>query len=182
MAEGKGHRTDGQTETSRKKTRPAAPAEMEIEDTPGGGNCSKRRGRRKPPRVPSLNLRRFRSALCDWPSRQIGWRHVDGFDVVEEQVQRVWIFGEGVNSFVSIENIEIGKCRVQLLTHYGGALEGDEDLVIQLAFIMQVYPNFLTIVPSDRRRKPTIFCGCPEQIISCCQRATYVSCMSGVCE
>lgn len=78
-------------------------------------------------------------------------------ELFKNKYSKVWIFGEGGNRFVSIHNILRGdpgyNCRPISQAH----LKEMKTWLFNYAFIPKIHPNFLTIVPSDRRRKPTKF-------------------------
>ena len=148
--------TDGQVETSRKKTRPAAPAEMEIEDTPSEEIVAKK-GKKKTDESPFLELEKIpKRSMHGPPDKSVGDRLMN-MELFKNKYKRVWIFGEGINGFVSIDNIEIEDAGYNCRPISEAHLREMKTYLFNYAFIQQAYPNFLTIVPSDRRRKPRSF-------------------------
>lgn len=90
------------------------------------------------------------------PDKSVGDMLMD-IVLFKNKYNRVWILGEGVSGPVNIFNIERGdawhNCRPILEAH----LKEMKMWLFNYVFIPKNYPNFLTIVPADRSRKPAHF-------------------------
>ena len=78
-------------------------------------------------------------------------------ELFKNKYNRVWIFGEGVSGFVSIHNIEHGDAGYNCRSIFEAHLKEMKTWLFNCAFMPKTHPNFLTIVPSDRRRRPDNF-------------------------
>ena len=100
--------TDTQVKTSRKMTKPAAGPEMVIEDTPSEDIVSKRRKKKTTEESPFFKLEKIpKRSMHGPPDKSVGDRLIE-LELFKNKYNRVWIFGEGVNGFESIDNIERG--------------------------------------------------------------------------
>ena len=143
--------------SSRKKTRPAEDHEMIVEDTPAEDVVAKRGKKKIVEDSPFLELEKIpRRSIHGPPEKSVGDRLMD-MELFKNKYNRVWIFGEGVNGFVNIANIERGDAGYNCRPISDAHLREMKTWLFNYAFIPKIHPNFLTIVPSDRRRKPTNF-------------------------
>ena len=90
------------------------------------------------------------------PDKSIEEKLMD-MELFKNKYNRVWIFGEGISGFISIHNIERGDAGYNCRPISEAHLKEIKTWLFTYAFRPKTHPNFLTIVPSDRRRKPTNF-------------------------
>lgn len=90
------------------------------------------------------------------PDKPVVDRLMD-LDIFKSKYQRVWIFGERVSGFVNISNIERGDAGYNCRPISEAHLREMKIWLFNYAFMPKNYPNFLTIVPTDRNTKPTSF-------------------------
>jgi hypothetical protein len=149
--------SDDRAASSRKKTRPDAGQDAIVEGTPTEDVPSKRGKKKIAEDSPFLELKKIpKRSMHGPPDKSVGDRLMD-MEVFKDKYKRVWIFGEGVNGFVSIDNIERGDAGYNCRPISDAHLREMKTWLFNYAFIPKIHPNFLTIVPSDRRRKPTNF-------------------------
>ena len=148
---------DDRSGSSRKKKRPDEGQGMLVEDTPVDDAASSKGKRKAADESPFLELEKIpRRSLLGPPDKTVGDRLLD-MQHFKNKYNRVWIFGEGPNGFVNIINIERGdagyNCRPISKAH----LREMKTYLFNYAFIPKTYPNFMTVVPADRRRRPSHF-------------------------
>lgn len=90
------------------------------------------------------------------PDKPVVDRLMD-LDIFKSKYQRVWIFGKRVSGFVNISNIERGDAGYNCRPISEAHLREMKIWLFNYAFMPKNYPNFLTIVPTDRNTKPTSF-------------------------
>jgi hypothetical protein len=143
--------------SSRKKSRPDEGHEAIVEDTPEEDASSKKGKKKVAEESPFLELEKIpKRSIHGPPDKSVGDRLMD-LELFKNKYNRVWIFGEGVNGFVSIDNIERGDAGYNCRPISEAHLKEMKTWLFNYAFIPKIHPNFLTIVPSDRRRKPATF-------------------------
>jgi hypothetical protein len=158
IREGKRKAGEGvREETSRKKARRDNELEVAIPDNAEEDVLSKK-GRKKTAEVsPFLEVEKIPKKSKSGPTdKTVGDRLMD-MELFKNKYNRVWIFGEGVSGFVSIFNIERGDAGYNCRPISEAHLKEMKTWLFNYAFILKNYPNFLTIVPSDRSRKPATF-------------------------
>ena len=149
--------SDVRATSSRKKTRPDEGKPLIVEDTPGQDVVSKRGKKKTSDNSPFLELEKIpKRSMHRPPDKSVGDRLMD-MELFKNKYQRVWIFGEGVNGYVSIDNIERGDAGYNCRPISEAHLKEMKTWLFNYAFIPKIHPNFLTIVPSDRRTKPFSF-------------------------
>ena len=136
--------------SSRKKMRSDEGQKMIVEDTPGEDVVSKRGKKKTSDDSFFLELEKIlKRSMHGPPDKSVGDMLMD-MKLFKNKYKRVWIFVEGVNGYVSIDNIERGdvgyNCRPISEAH----LKEMKTWLFNYAFIPKIHPNFLTIVPSDR--------------------------------
>jgi hypothetical protein len=148
---------DVRATSSRKKTRPDEGQPLIVEDTDGQDVVSKRGKKKTPEDSPFLELEKIpKRSMHGPPDKSVGDRLMD-MELFKNKYQRVWIFGEGVNGYVNIDNIERGDAGYNCRPISEAHLKEIKTWLFNYAFIPKIHPNFLTIVPSDRRTKPFNF-------------------------
>jgi hypothetical protein len=158
IREGKRKAGEGvREETSRKKARRDNELEVAIPDNAEEDVLSKK-GRKKTAEVsPFLEVEKIPKKSKSGPiDKTVGDRLMD-MELFKNKYNRVWIFGEGVSGFVSVFNIERGDAGYNCRPISEAHLKEMKTWLFNYAFIPKNYPNFLTIVPSDRSRKPATF-------------------------
>ena len=149
--------SDVRATSSRKKTRPDEGEPLIVEDTPGQDVVSKRGKKKTSDDSPFLELEKIpKRSMHGPPDKSVGNMLMD-MELFKNKYQRVWIFGEGVNGYVSIDNIERGDAGYNCRPISEAHLKEMKTWLFNYAFIPKIHPNFLTIVPSDRRTKPFSF-------------------------
>lgn len=148
---------DGRSETSRKKTRPDV-GDAAIVDAAPSENIVAKKGKKKVvDDSPFLELEKIpKRSPGGPPDKSVGDRLMD-MEHFKNKYKNVWIFGEGVNGFVSIDNIERGDAGYNCRPISDAHLKEMKTWLFNFAFMQKSHPNHLTIVPADRRRKPTSF-------------------------
>ena len=158
IREGKRKAGEGaREETSRKRARRDNEIEAAIPEN-ADEDVSPKKGKKKTAEVsPFLEVekipKRSKSGPIDKP---VGDRLMD-MELFKNKYNRVWIFGEGVSGFVSIFNIERGDAGYNCRPISDAHLKEMKTWLFNYAFIPKNYPNFLTIVPADRSRRPANF-------------------------
>jgi hypothetical protein len=148
---------DDRAMTSRKKTRPDEGQDIIVEDNPSEDVGSKKGKKKVVEESPFLELEKIpKHSSAGPPDKSVGDRLMD-LMLFKNKYNRVWIFGEGVNGFVSIENIDLGDAGYNCRPISDAHLREMKTWLFNYAFVPKIHPNFLTIVPSDRRRKPANF-------------------------
>jgi hypothetical protein len=144
-------------ESSRKKTRPDEGQDMIVEDN-SSEEVAPKRGRKKTT-DPShfLELEKIpKRSKSGPPDKAVGDMLMD-MELFKNKYNRLWIFGEGVSGFVSIHNIKHGdsgyNCRPISEAH----LKEMKTWLFKHAFMPKTHPNYITTIPSDRRRRPVNF-------------------------
>ena len=158
IREGKRKAGEGvREETSRKKARRDNELEAAISDNEDEDVISNK-GRKKTAELsPFLEVEKIPKKSKTGPEdKTVGDRLMD-MELFKNKYNRVWIFGEGVSGFVSILNIERGDAGYNCRPISEAHLKEMKTWLFNYAFIPKNYPNFLTIVPSDRSRKPASF-------------------------
>ena len=144
-------------ETSRKKTRRDETQDLTVPDNPEEDVITKKGKKKTAEPSPFLEVEKIpKRSKSGPPDKSVGDRLMD-MEIFKNKYNRVWIFGEGVSGFVNVSNIERGdagyNCRPISYAH----LKEMKTWLFNYAFMPKNYPNFLTIVPSDRSRKPSSF-------------------------
>ena len=158
IREGKRKAGEGaREETARKKSR----RDNEIEAIPDNAEEEEvipTKGKKKPAEVsPFLEIEKLpKKSKSGPPDKTVGDRLMD-MDLFKNKYRRVWIFGEGVSGLVSIFNIERGDAGYNCRPISDAHLKEMKTWLFNYAFMPKNYPNFLTIVPSDRSRRPANF-------------------------
>ena len=143
--------------SSRKKTRPDEGQDAIVEDTPSEDVVPKKGKKKVAEESPFLELEKIpKRSIHGPPDKSVGDRLMD-MDLFKNKYKRVWIFGEGVNGYVNIDNIERGDAGYNCRPISDAHLKEMKTWLFNYAFIPKIHPNFLTIVPSDRRRRPASF-------------------------
>ena len=131
--------------------------EMNIPDNPEEDVISKK-GRKKTTEKdnPFLEVEKIpKKSKSGPPDKSVGDRLMD-MELFQNKYNRMWIFGKRVFGFVSIFNIERGDAGYNCRPISEAHLKEMKTWLFNYAFIPKNYPNFLTIVPADRRQKPII--------------------------
>ena len=149
--------SDVRAEASRKKTRPDQGPDTIVEDTPSEDVAAKK-GKKKPAEEsPFLEIEKIpRRSIHGPPDKSVGDRLMD-MENFKNKYSKVWIFGEGVNGMVSIHNILRGDAGYNCRPISEAHLKEMKTWLFNYSFIPKNHQNYLTIVPSDRRRKPEKF-------------------------
>lgn len=157
IREGKRKAGESAREESRKKARRDNELEAVIPDNPEEDVIPKK-GKKKTAEVsPFLEVEKIpKKSKSGPPDKTVEDRLMD-MSLFKNKYDRVFIFGEGVSGFVSIFNIERGDAGYNCRPISAAHLKEMKTWLFNYAFLPKNYPNFLTIVPSDRRRKPTCF-------------------------
>ena len=144
-------------ETSRKKTRRDNELEAPIAENLDE-DVNPKKGKKKTADVSLfLEVEKLPKKSKSGPPDKIVQDMLMDMEIFKNKYNRVWIFGEGVSGFVSIFNIERGDAGYNCRPISEAHLREMKTWLFNYAFLPKNYPNFLTIVPSDRSRKPTSF-------------------------
>ena len=157
IREGKRKAGESARAESRKKSRRDNELEVAIPDNPDEDVIPKK-GKKKTAEVsPFLEVEKVpKKSKSGPPDKTMGDMLMD-MKLFKNKYNRVWIFGEGVCGFVSIFNIERGDAGYNCHPISDAHLKEMKTWLFNYAFLPKNYPNFLTIVPSDRSRRPTSF-------------------------
>ena len=148
---------DDRAMSSRKKTRPDEGQDIIVEENPREVAVPTKGKKKVAEDSPFLELEKIpRRSIHGPPDKSVGDRLMD-MELFKNKYRRVWIFGEGVNGYVSIHNIERGDAGYNCRPISEAHLKEMKTWLFNYAFIPKIHPNFLTIVPADRRRKPNEF-------------------------
>lgn len=144
-------------ETSRKKTRRDETQDLTVPDNPEEDVITKKGKKKTAEPSPFLEVEKIpKRSKSGPPDKSVGDRLMD-MEIFKNKYNRVWIFGEGVSGFVNVSNIERGDAGYNCRPISDAHLKEMKTWLFNYAFMPKNYPNFLTIVPSDRSRKPSSF-------------------------
>jgi hypothetical protein len=157
IREGKRKAGEGSREERKKKARRDTELEVVVPDNTEE-DVIPAKGKKKTAEVsPFLELEKIPKRSKDGPpDKTVGDRLMD-MELFKNKYNRVWIFGEGVTGLVSISNIERGDAGYNCRPISEAHLREMKTWLFNFAFVPKNYPNFLTIVPSDRSRRPSSF-------------------------
>jgi hypothetical protein len=158
IREGKRKAGEGaREETSRKKARQDNKVVTAIPEN-ADEDAIPQKGKKKTAEVsPFLELEKIPKKSKSGPvDKTVADRLMD-MELFKNKYNRVWIFGEGVSGLVSIFNIERGDAGYNCRPISDAHLKEMKTWLFNYAFIPKNYPNFLTIVPADRSRRPANF-------------------------
>lgn len=148
---------DERSGSSRKKTRPEEGHGMLVEDTPVDDDASNKGKKKTADESPFLELEKIpKRSISGPPDKTVGDRLLE-MQVFKNKYKRVWIFGEGPNGSINIDNIEVGDASFNCRPISQAHLREMKTYLFNYAFIPKTKQTFLTVVPSDRRRRPSNF-------------------------
>lgn len=144
-------------ETPRKRARRDDEEDDTIPDSPEA-DVGAKRGKKKPiVEAPFLELEKApKKSKSGPPDKSVQDRLMD-LELFKNKYKRVWIFGEGVSGDVSVFNIQRGDAGYNCRPISEAHLKEMKTWLFNYAFLPKTHPNFLTIVPADRREKPANF-------------------------
>ena len=144
-------------ETTRKKARREDTLDLTVLDNPEEDVVSKKGKKKTVETSPFLEVEKIpKRSKSGPPDKSVGDRLMD-MEIFKAKYNRVWIFGEGVTGYVNVSNIERGDAGYNCRPISDAHLREMKTWLFNFAFMPKNYPNFLTIVPADRSRKPASF-------------------------
>ena len=132
---------DDCTMSSKKKTRPDEGHDIIVKDTPNEDVMSKKGKKKVAEEIPFLELEKIpKKSIHGPPDKSVGDRLMD-MELFKNKYNRVWIFGEGVNGFMNIKNIERGDAGYNCRPISDAHLKEMKTWLFNYVFIPKIHPN-----------------------------------------